>query len=438
MRLACCTALVLSACYSPRFVGGEPCDLAVDNCPGDLRCVAAAGGGGVCSAEQRGIDAGVDGPSPGATCLGKGLLGNVCVSQAPTAAVTLTSVTINTSGVATGGCTEVHLQAGGPSLCIIAATSIDIPSGAVFRAIAANQSGVTSSNPLVLFATQAITIEGTLDVATHQGDMIGGMPVMGGGARTALGCAAVGADGAQGKPTNSNGESYGGGGGAGGTFSSTGGLGGFGGNNSNVLHGTPVAGSVPNLLVGGCPGGNGGNGDIDMSPGSAPKGSGPGGGGGGAVYLLAGNSITIAGQINASGAGGGGGKNGDNSSAGGGGGGAGGTIGLEAGRITVTGSLFANGGGGGAGGGNDGTGDVGTAGADPTGALTAAMAGVGINGGGNGGIGSVGSTVPAAGQNGSGKFPECAGGGGGGGPGAIRVFGVSPSSIGGAVSPPAR
>jgi hypothetical protein len=50
-------------------------------------------------------------------------------------------------------------------------------------------------------------------------------------------------------------------------------------------------------------------------------------------------------------------------------------------------------------------------------------------------VGSVAAGAGAAGKNGSNQ-PEAAGGGGGGGAGVIRVFGVPPSSVTGAISPP--
>jgi hypothetical protein len=432
MRFGCCAILALSACYAPTVLGGAPCDPNRDSCPAGQTCQATGSGNFCSSGRQADIDAGVDsGPMP-TFCYGSaaGLLGKLCFKEPPTGAVALSATTpINTASVTAGGCTELRPQTGGPALCIIAGASIDIPATATFRAIVVNQSGATTSNPLVLIATQSITVEGTLDVASHVGAVIAGMPVLGAGARTAVGCAAIGLDGAPGKPATAQ-DSFGGGGGAGGSFGSTGGAGGSGGNNNNVGHGNPVAGSVPSLLVGGCPGGNGGNGD------GALTGGGLGGGGGGAIFLLAGDSITVSGKINASGAGGDKGTAGMFSSGGGGGGGAGGMIGLDALHITVTGSLFANGGGGASGSGGNQT-DSGTSGSDPSVALTAAPGGGGNDGGGGGGAGSTASATGAAGKNGSGGSQEAAGGGGGGGAGAIRVFGVPPASLTGSISPPA-
>jgi len=380
------------------------------------------------------IDGSVDSPVPtdGGVCLGDHLLGSVCLTRTPTAAVTLSGGTpINSASVAPGGCTEIQPQPSGPSLCIIAGTTITLPASTTFRVFGVNPAGTTApgTNPIVLFATQSISIQGTLDVASHVGDVIAGMPVLGAGARSAIGCAAINLDGTQGRPVNAD-RSFGGGGAAGGSFGSLGGAGGFGGNSNQVAHGNPVAGTIPALLVGGCPGGNGGDGD------GTGGGGGIGGGGGGAVYLLAGNSITIAGKVNASGAGGGKGTAGMFSSGAGGGGGSGGMIILDAPAITVlaTGTLFANGGGGVSGNGST-ENDAGSPGADPSVAATAAAGASGTNGGGAGGNGSLGAAPASAGKNGSNQ-PEAAGGGGGGGAGTIRVFGVPASSVTGAISPP--
>jgi hypothetical protein len=356
-------------------------------------------------------------------------LGSVCLSAAPTGPLSLSgATTINAANVPTGSCTQLVPQTGGPALCVLAGTSIDIATGATLRAVGVNPIGstATGTNPLVLIAMDAITVSGTLDVSSHSGETVGGDPALGAGARTTAGCFATGVDGPAGAGSN------GGGGGAGGSFGAVGGAGGNGGNNNQTSHGTPMAAMPPRQLNGGCPGGHGGDGAGGLISG------GSGGNPGGAVYLLAGRSIAIAGKVNASGAGGVGGIEGNNSSGGGGGGGAGGLIVLEAPLVTVTGSVFANGGGGGAGAGNVGdNSDNGKPGSDPATALTAAPGGGGTSGGGNGGAGAAGTTAAAAGNKGGGGAPQSAGGGGGGGAGVIRVLGPSPSSIGGTVSPPA-
>lgn len=426
MRMACCAALALSACYSPKVVGGAPCDpAAIDSCPSGQSCVATAGGGGVCTVGGAGPDAGTDSvtTTDGGKCLGKGLLGSVCLSQPPTTAVSLSgTVSISTATVGGGSCNEIRAQNGGPSLCLVVATTINIAASATVRA--------TGPNPLVLIATQSITVNGALDASSEP---IAGAPVLGAGARTALDCTGVSINGLPGKITG-NVDDDGAGGGAGGSLGTLGGSGGTGGN-GNVTGGNPVMSANPSVLVGGCPGGRGGNG-------AAGSGGGAGGNGGGAVYLLAGDSISVTGKINASGAGGTGGIGDNRSGGGGGGGGSGGMIALEAPHITVmtTGSIYANGGGGAGGCGND-PGNQGQPGLGATAALTVAAGGSGGNGGGgNGGNGSAGTIAATGGQK-STNIPETAGGGGGGGAGIIRVFGVPASSItvgGGIVSPPAR
>jgi hypothetical protein len=434
MRWACCAVIALSACYSATISEGAPCDVTTNYCPLGQTCIASGGGSGICISGR--ADAGGDAMPAGdggGACAGKlftsKLLGSVCLSTAPTAQVSLAS-TIDTAAT---GCAEiVPQQAGGPPLCIIAGMTIDVPLSATLRAVSL-VGGTTPTTPhaLVLIATQSITIEGTLDVSSHFNETNGGTPSFGAGVRMPADCLGQG-DGQSGS------QNSGGGGGAGGGFGTSGAPGGTGGNNGNVAGGTPVPAASPTVLQGGCPGGHGGDGS-----GSGPNGTsvgGPGGRPGGAVFLFAGDSITIAGtgKINASGSGGGGGGDGTISSGGGGGGGAGGMIGLEAPRITVMGAVFANGGGGGAGAGNKGDGtDVGNRGSDPTSPSAAAPGGGGTANGGNGGVGSVGSTAPVAGRNGSGQFPGCGGGGGGGGAGVIRVLGPAASSIGGTISPPA-
>jgi len=420
MRFGYCAILALSACYAPQVVGGAPCDPSRDSCPTGQTCQPVGSGNYCMTGGTRGGDASVDAPplSDAGSCFGDKLLGSVCLQRTPTMSLSL-AATINTASVGAGNCSEIHAQTGGPSLCIIAGTTISVAAGATVRAIGAN--------PLVLIATKSINIDGGLDVSSHSNDTIAGGAVLGAGARTAADCAVIGLDGSPGKQVNTN--FYGGGGAAGGSFGGAGGAGGAGGK-GNVAHGTPApALAPPSVLVGGCPGGHGGDGDNG-------GGGAVGGNAGGAIYLLAGDSIAVTGKINASGAGGAGGGTGVDSSGGGGGGGAGGMIGLEAARITVSGSLYANGGGGGGGGGGS-PGAVGQPGADPTVVTTAASGGGGGGGGGgNGGGGSVAAQPGTAGLQGT-NNNESGGGGGGGGAGVIRVFGVPPTSLGGTVSPPA-
>jgi len=412
MRFGCCALLALSACYAPQVIGGAPCDPSLDSCPTGQSCVATSGGN-FCTGggDVTQVDAGRSGdasPVKDPGCFGSGLLGSVCLARAPTAPVSLTSVTINTASVGAGNCSEIHAQVGGPSLCIVAGTTIRVVAGATVRA--------TGANPLVLIAAQSITIDGGLDVSS-------GMAGSGAGTRSAAECAVPGLDGLPGRMTNNN--FYGGGGAAGGGAGGPGGAGGRG----NVVPGKPGTIAASRVLAGGCPGGRGGDG-INGGGGAS------GGLGGGAIYLLAGDTIAIAGKINASGGGGAGGTAGVDSGGGGGGGGAGGMIGLEALHISVPGSLHANGGGGG--GGNGGSpADRGQPGADPTTVTAPAPGGSGGGGGGgSGGSGSVAAQPGTAGQA-STNTNESGGGGGGGGAGTIRVFGVPAASLpAGSISPP--
>jgi hypothetical protein len=423
MRLGCCAILALSACYAPQIVSGAPCDPGVPNsCPVGQTC-EPAGSAGVCSTGPLadaggGGDAGVDAVigGPPEFCLGANLLGRVCFPTMPTAVLRIAgTMTINTTSTNVGNCSEIRAQSGGPPLCIVAAETIEIASGGTLRGIGAN--------PLVLFAARTISVAGTLDVASHFGETIGGVPVLGAGTRNAAECNAIGVDG---KPSDGGNQGFnGGGGGAGGSFGSLGGAGGNG--RGGVRGGVGVAGAAPVTLIGGCPGGHGGDG-TDGGGGAE------GGNGGGAAYLLAGDSVSIDGKINASGAGGSAGGPGDFSAGGGGGGGAGGMLVLEATRITATGSLFANGGGGGGAGTTEG--NSGGPGGDPLLALTPALGGTSNDGGGPGGAGSTMTATGATGVNGAnGSGERGGGGGGGGGAGVIRVFG-DPAPVLPTISPP--
>jgi hypothetical protein len=224
MRFSC-ALFALSACYAPSVSGGAPCDLARDNCPMGQTC-QAVGSGSFCMADgSPKVDAGADAiASDGGTCLGGKLLGSICLSPPPASPVSFTTATINTASVGGGNCSEIRAQTGGPSLCIIVGTTITVPAGITVRA--------TGPNPLVLIATQSITVNGGLDVSSRAGEV-----AVGAGARTAVDCAAVGIDGLPGRLVN-NTNYYGGGGGAGGSFGGLGGAGGAGGR-GNIGPGTP-------------------------------------------------------------------------------------------------------------------------------------------------------------------------------------------------------
>jgi hypothetical protein len=193
--------------------------------------------------------------------------------------------------------------------------------------------------------------------------------------------------------------------------------------------GTVYGAQPSDPLIGGAPGGLGGDGSAAFDIG-AP------GAGGGALQISSATSISITGPHIAAGGGGGAGAGG--SQAGGGGGGAGGEIFLEAPSLTVASILAANGGGGGAGGSGAG-GPQSTAGADGAIGATPAPGGTGVVQGSDGGAG-------AAGQAGS--FADAQPGvggnskGGGGGAGAGRIWlrysaATPPVTTGAVISPPA-
>jgi hypothetical protein len=406
--------LSLAACYAPKVVGGAPCDPAnEDSCPLGQTCETRSDGS-FCSGGTR-PDGGATGDAAGSFCLGNHLIGKQCAPAAPDKPLAITGVyTINTASTNPGNCSEVRPQTGGPPLCLVFASAIDIPAGATLRA--------AGPNPLVLFAAKTISVAGTVDVSGHV-NLNETLPAeAGAGARSKADCAAATIDGT--KSDGKNNKSNAGGGAAGGSFGSLGGQGGQG--RGNIAGGKPVMGAAQTVLTGGCPGGGGG-------AGSDGGGEGLAGAGGGAVYLLAGEMITVAGAVNASGSGGGGGRDGIQSSGGGGGGGSGGMIALEAPKVMAPGQLFANGGGGGGGGGND-PARHGRPGGDGLNALVPAALGAGGDGG--GGDGAKGAVLALVGASGSNTGTDnCAGGGGGGGVGVIHVYG-DPAPTLGTISPP--
>jgi hypothetical protein len=270
----------------------------------------------------------------------------------------------------------------------------------------------TGSRALILVASDRITINGVLDVASHQGASARGA----GG--NWPGCPQ--SNGASGTSTN------GGGGGAGGSFGTRGGSGGTNSVDASTGGRPPVA---LDRVRGGCEGGNGGDGPY-TTPG------GFGGRAGGAVYLIAGSAIelTETAVINASGQGGHGGDLAHVSfsgpGGGGGGAGSGGLIGLDAPLVMVasTATVFANGGGGGGGAAFS---TLGGDGADPTKmAITSpAAGGTGSLYGGKGGSGAIATKGAGNGSNGR------SGGGGGGGLGYIAIFTRGPAVTSGQFSP---
>lgn len=303
-------------------------------------------------------------PEAGDRCFGSAASGGLvqpCFATEPTGSVTLTA-DINTNDA----CATVS----NTTACVLAGGSITVPAGTQIR--------VTGNKPLVLVAVTSITIDGTIDAASHIAD-----GTTGPGANDGT-CDAGTAPGVHG-------------GGAGGSFGLVGGSGGA------TNPGMPGAAAATVTLRGGCRGQDGSE-DVAGTRGI-------GGAGGGAIYLIA-QSISIGstGAINASGAGG---TNGMNNLASGGGGGSGGLIGLEAPTLNHQGLLLANGGGGGEG---SGVNNPGLAGSDPLSTLPAAP---GAGGSGNGGDGGAGGAIGNAARNGSSATSS---GGGGGGVGVLRVI----------------
>jgi hypothetical protein len=330
-------------------------------------------------------DGGTGDGSSGPFCYGTGLV-KVCFASEPTGDLSITQTAIDTGAFGCASAADV-LSGAGP--CYIAATTISLPSGQTTLA--------TGTLPLVLVATETITIAGTLDAAGHHQNS--STPAGG----NFSGCQAG---------SNPNSGTYGGGG-EGGSNLAMGGDGGDGGTASGGIAGAALA--VPTTLHAGCAGHSGGNS------------GGSGGKGGGALYLIANTSIAINGRVDVSGAGGSG--DGDNSGAGGGAGGSGGMVGLDAPTVNITGAVCAIGGSGASGA----TGSSGQSGNDATGGSTACTAGspgTASGGGGSGGAGGV-SGIGAVGSAGT----TGGGGGGGGSSGYVRIDGTRTGS--GAIQPPA-
>jgi hypothetical protein len=326
----------------------------------------------------------------GEYCLGfTGL--QVCLDKAPTnmpqTIPTLTPNTgapdgMNASPLCAPEQPKSWMAQGQPPACFIIASSVTINGTAV---------QVIGARPLVIFASDTITIDTQIDAASHRTSQ--------GPASNAAQCMAV----TMGPTGNATG------GGAGGSFMTKAG---DGGPSSAGIAGSRAAAaeSPPTKLRGGC-------GGINGSTTSNNAMGGLGGAGGGAVYLVAGKQITINGFINVSGAPGGGGA----ATAGGGGGGSGGMILLHAPMITGTGVLLANGGGGGGGGGAQ---VPGSSGNEASPQIPSQVATGGSGGGGTGGAGGFGfalGTEAKTGNMAAAGGPLSGGGGGGGGGGYIRA-----------------
>ncbi len=320
----------------------------------------------------------IDAPPSGTLCLGAAAY-QVCVPH-PTMSVTVSGL-IDTATAAECAPAQPSgwLAAGQPESCFIFGTSISISGTARF----------VGARPVVLFASNDISISGTLDASSKRGEAKSGPGAPAPSCRSFT----------QNPEENSSGP----GGGAGGTFMTKGGNGGDG-NASNVEGRAPNPEPKPMRLRAGCNGQRGGVGDEPP---------GPPGAGGGAVYLVAGGTITISGIINASGAGGANGNN-EATKSGGSGGGSGGMIKLHATSIAVGagGAVMANGGGAASGSDENGGGNFGS---DPQAASMRAPGGARVSNSGAGGGGFAIGMPAVDGAKATGNNTGGGGGGGGGG-----------------------
>jgi len=412
-NLACAGALLWCGC-SPYGGGAFHCDDDLQCGPGG-RCT-----GGFCSFPDPACDSGfrygeLSGPQSGVCvgaeptldagdvdalvghCYGTGLV-IACFDAVPSGTQMLGgNMVLNTDSDPRCAATTNNVPA-----CVIAAESIAVGG---FQA-------VTGQRPLVLVATQTISVENTLTASSSRQFNFAGAGV------DLPGCSTGTA------PTGSSG-------GAGGSFGGTGGNGASAGlTGSSGTAGTGgIAGAVlaPTTLRGGCSGQDGADAVAPIGPGTKGR-------GGGALYLIADASITIAGTLSANGAGATGGRAGD--SGGGGGGGSGGFIGLDTPSLTITGNVLANGGGGGEG---SSTQNPGSPGQDTSSATNAASGGAGgTSFGTDGGDGSVGAQ-----KDGEAGAAQCtntcstplSGGGGGGGAGIIKLYRATSATGDGGISP---
>jgi hypothetical protein len=370
--------------------------------PGAGPVDASSAGGDAVTAVDATVDTPVVNPDARA-CFGT--LVNLCFAAPPTNDVPFAGQPPPLDTGVDGNCTRVVTQSGGPTLCVIAGRTITVAGSLV----------VIGARPLVLLASETISVPGVLNASSVLNVRRGA------GANTGI-CTMNGITG--------QGDSGGGGGGAGGSLGTAGGRGGDGDLNDNgqpngiANGGVPgVAQSTPTVLRGGCSGGRGGDSDQQHR-------GGVGGDGGGAVYLIAGTSITIAGDVFASGAGGGAVSNSGGIEQGGGGGGAGGMIVLEAPIVDASGRVVANGG---AGGGGGGLTSGGTAGGDGTTTSWDQRAVGGIAAEANGGNGADGTAVART-TNLDGTSDTGGAGGGAGGLGLVWVYGA-PIQNGSKISP---
>jgi hypothetical protein len=298
---------------------------------------------------------------------------------------------------ATDDCSQIFTQQDldGTELCVIAAERIEI-----------GNTIVVGGRPILFAASLDLVVTGTLSVGSRID-----RPTGAGGNFVTCATAIDG-------EVEDDVAGSAGAGGAGGSYGLDGGRGGqgVGGTSGGDAMREPLP---PTVIRGGCRGGSGGANTVTSTAG------GIGGDSGGAVYLLAGQTLTISGTIDASGSGGNGGEAGTSSGGGGGGGGgSGGLIGLDAPAIvlTDTAKLIANGGGGGAGGPSTGAAGAPGESADPIVYPFRSPGGetVGAGDGGNGG------NQESTATNGTGESESggAGGGGGGGSIGFVLLFGA--------------
>jgi hypothetical protein len=393
-RLTWIAVGVVGACYSPRPT--QDCEVICsaaggDRCPDGFAC----GASGLCSAGGNACQ----GDLGDAACFGTGIA-RPCVPAVPPGPLMLSGI-IDTDRDAR--CIHVDQPVQGPTLCVIAGEQI-VVSGPVHA---------VGTRPLVLVASETITVNFMLDARTLRTEAVTGAGASSCPTPTGLGEGGVGA------------------GGAGGSFQESGGAGGAAGGVPATMPATPVA--FPDHVRGGCPGGAGGDGTSAVL--------GRPGAGGGALYLIANDEIDVQAVIAANGAGGfleqvGADAFGARPGGGGGGGGSGGLIVLEARTITLGSAarLVAVGGGGSGGGGDQSSGFAGGD-SDPAGTPITAPGGEGgMANGGNGGTGSP-MTSMAGGPGGNGALAG-GGGGGGGGPGYIKLLCSTCPPIGAFIIPP--
>jgi hypothetical protein len=328
---------------------------------------------------------------------------DLCATQNPNGPIAFTT---DVQIVTDRDCSVVLYEPQAGSICVIYATEIDVAGSATVTG--------TGSRPLVLAATGAITIAGTLDVSSYYQTRTGaGSDPSTCAVEREPGVDAMGA----------------GGGGAGGSFGGTGGNGGTGATGTATGGAPGAAVSVPAYPRGGCRGGDAMS-QISGGPGS----------GGGVLWIVAGEQIALAatGRILAAGAGGGPGVNfggGEGGGSGGSGGGSGGFLRIAAPTVTISGVVIANGGGGGEGGD---TAAVGKAGTDGVAATQPSKGGSGGSApGGDGGTGAAGTMLDGTPGSPSTAAAGAGGGGGGGGAGAIVLSAETLTTTGATISPPA-